>query len=132
MVLFRLTFLQSFSADVLVPGSSTMRGMKGARRREIFRNQRGEKRSTKLGSSRSDEENDEGGERRTRRGMSRTKKERRREKVSLQFGLQHSPCLQNLVSSAPSRCEIRADKLAVSLKETLKYTRGKKQNDARI
>lgn len=74
-----------------------------------------------------------GREARGMRGMSRSKKERRREKVSLQFSLQHSPCLQNLVSSAPSRCEIRADKLAVSLKETLKYTRRKKQNhDARI
>ncbi|CAL1682768.1 unnamed protein product [Lasius platythorax] len=81
-------------------------------------------------SSRSNEENDEGGdEPEDARDELHEEREKPR-KVSL-LGLQHPPCLQNLASSAPSRCEIRVDELAVSFGNAKVYLEKKSRTTTR-
>lgn len=127
MVLFRLTFPQSSCADVLVPGSTTGK-MKRARRREISRNRREEKRSTKLrlGSSRSDKENDEGGDESENAGDELREEREEARKVSL-LGLQpfSLPAESRVVRAIPVWDTCR--RTCCIVWKTLKYIRGKKQ-----
>jgi len=114
MVLFRLTFLRSSSADALVPGSMMMMGkMKQVRRREISRNRRRFDETScqifKVG-----EENDEGREEGRTGGVEKARK------VSL------GPAISRRL--AILRCDIRAEKVAVSSR-TLRYIRKERKND---
>lgn len=114
MVLFRLTFLRSSSADALVPGSTMMGKMKQVRRREISRNRRRFDETScqifKVG-----EENDEGREERRTGGV-----EKARKVSSL------GPAISRRL--AILRCDIRAEKVAVSSR-TLRYIREEREND---
>jgi len=122
MVLFRLTFLPSSSADVLVP----------ARRRRRWSGRRDVERSLEIGTSEKGRRNFaldlRDGRGKWRRGTSWRGGIAR--KVSL-LGLQHPRSLQNPVVSL-SRCEIRADQVAVAFRNAVslrKYIREREERE---